>query len=84
MNVKLRNNSIDIFRYLAAVNVVMFHCHGFSEIGQTLNYVLAQILTRVAVPFFFTVGGYYFSQIVHSENNSKKLISVKHVRSQKQ
>lgn len=59
-HMKERNNSIDIFRYLFAVNVVLFHCQGFSELSPTLNYILSQIPTRIAVPFFFVVGGVLF------------------------
>lgn len=66
----IRNNSIDILRYVFAVSVVIFHCECFSEITPLLNYVFAQITARMAVPFFFTVGGYFFCMKLMLNDNA--------------
>lgn len=62
MSDKIRNNSIDIFRYLCAVMVVAIHIHPFMDINVKLGYVCTQILPRIGVPFFFTVAGYFYVQ----------------------
>ena len=54
MKKKQRNNSIDLFRYLCAVLVVIIHSSFWRQWG-TFGYFLGEILTRIAVPFFFAV-----------------------------
>lgn len=61
MEKKQRNNSIDLFRYLCAVLVVIIHSSFWRQWG-TFGYFLGEILTRIAVPFFFAVSGYFFIQ----------------------
>lgn len=58
---KQRNNSIDIFRYICAVLVVIIHTEPFytGELSG-LGIFLKQFLARIAVPFFFVVSGYFF------------------------
>lgn len=56
----LRNNSIDIFRYVCAILVVAVHTTPFIEINEQLAYLFETILPRVAVPFFFAIAGYYY------------------------
>ncbi len=60
MNVKKRNNSIDLFRYVCAVLVVIIHTEPFYT-GEWagLGIFLKEFLARIAVPFFFAVSGYF-------------------------
>lgn len=62
MNKKIiiRNCSIDIFRYIAAILVVAIHTHPFTEINYTLGYIATQVLPRIAIPFFFIVSGFFY------------------------
>ncbi len=55
-----RNCSIDIFRIFCAFSVVAVHAHPFKEINSSLYFFFCEISSRIAVPFFFTVIGYYF------------------------
>ena len=57
-----RNCSIDIFRYFCAILIVIIHTHPFEDFGANINYITSQILTRIGVPFFFAVAGYFYSQ----------------------
>ena len=68
-----RNNVIDIFRYIFAVCVVLFHCEALSEISPALNFCLWQTSARIAVPFFLCVTGYYFSAKLESATKSPLL-----------
>lgn len=54
-----RNNSIDLFRYVAALMVVLIHSHFWSEWGVVGDFI-GNILPRIAVPFFFAVTGYFY------------------------
>ncbi|MBQ3068864.1 MAG: acyltransferase [Clostridia bacterium] len=60
MNVKKRNNSIDLFRYVCALLVVIIHTEPFygGEL-RGLGIFLKEFLSRIAVPFFFAVSGYF-------------------------
>lgn len=61
ISTKQRNNSIDIFRYICAVLVVIIHTEPFyTGEFQALGIFLKHILARIAVPFFFAVSGYFF------------------------
>lgn len=57
---KERNCSLDMFRLLAAVLVVMCHTHIFKDVNQELYFAVSQQLPRFTVPFFFGVTGYYY------------------------
>lgn len=54
-----RNSAIDIFRYICAAMVVAIHTEPFYDINVHIGYFL-QIITRIAVPFFFITSGYYY------------------------
>ena len=60
--VKIRNCSIDIFRYFCAILVVIIHTHPLAEYGANIDYIVSQIITRIGVPFFFAVAGYFYTQ----------------------
>lgn len=59
--IKKRCNSIDIFRYVCAVLVVIIHTEPFYT-GEysVVGVFLKDYLARIAVPFFFVVSGYFF------------------------
>ena len=57
---KERNCSIDMFRLLAAVIVVICHVHMFQEVNEQLYMSVSQQFPRFTVPFFFGVAGYYY------------------------
>lgn len=67
-----RNNSIDIFRYICALMVVVLHTSPFFDLNEYLGYFLAQIIPRVAVPFFFSISGYFY--IKNYKNSTKSYI----------
>ena len=63
-NIKLgtysgRNCSIDLFRLLCAIFVVAIHTKLFFDINPILGYSVKHAITRIAVPFFFCVMGFY-------------------------
>lgn len=54
-----RNPAVDIAKYLAALLVIGIHTAIFSDLNNTLYFVVVQIICRVAVPFFAVCTGYY-------------------------
>ena len=59
---KVRNCSIDIFRYVCAIMVVGIHTQPLSEFSYEAGYIFSNIVPRIAVPFFFAAAGYFYVQ----------------------
>lgn len=68
MNAVKRNCSIDIFRYVCAVLVVIIHTEPFYR-GEyaAIGIFLKDYVARIAVPFFLTVSGYYYFHRIDSK-----------------
>ena len=58
---KAHNNSIDIFRYVAALLIVAHHTDVLADIHPMLSYLVSQVLPRIGVPFFCAVAGYFYT-----------------------
>lgn len=59
---KQRNTVIDCAKYIASLLIVAIHTGLFSDVNDTLYFVVVQILCRLAVPFFAVCTGYYLAQ----------------------
>ena len=53
-----RNTTLDLAKYIAALMVIGLHTRFLAEISETANFIVTQILFRVAVPFFAVCTGY--------------------------
>ena len=76
-----RRASIDIFRYICSILVIAIHTEPLQEIDPTWGFIAANIIPRIAVPFFFTVSGYFYIQKIHYGENQfmqylKRLLGV--------
>lgn len=60
---------VDLAKFVFSFFIVMIHIDIFSDMNSALNYFTVNILTRIAVPFFFAVSGFFF---VKSLDFSKK------------
>lgn len=69
-----RNRLIDCFRYICAVMVIAIHTHPFTDVNYILGYISTNIMTRIAVPFFFAISGYYFTKHLFDKRASFKTI----------
>lgn len=61
METNHRINSIDIARLFAAILVIAIHTQAIMWLSDRANGSI-QILTRVAVPFFFCTSGYFLQK----------------------
>lgn len=57
-----RNYTIDVVRFIMALLIVALHSNPFAEYNALISYFLSQVLSRLGVPFFAVVAGYYFFQ----------------------
>lgn len=70
-----RNSKIDFLRLFFAVCIVALHCEPLFEYNQTISYFVSHIASRLVVPFFSAVSGYYFFKSSDSGKYKKTLLS---------
>lgn len=58
--IKNRNYTIDILRLLMAIFIVALHSNPFAEYNAVVSYFPSQVISRLGVPFFASIAGYYF------------------------
>jgi len=58
--IKLRNNTIDLFRLIASFSVITLHAGSYGDISQTFGEII-RLSGRWAVPFFFLVTGAFIA-----------------------
>lgn len=74
---KHRTNSIDLFRYVCAIMVVIIHSSFWASWGK-FGFFVGHVFPRIAVPFFFAVSGYFYIKAL--ENGKAPLLKqVKHL-----
>ena len=54
-----RNYNVDFVRIIFALQIVALHTSPFVECNSYFSYLLCHIYSRLAVPFFAAVSGYY-------------------------
>lgn len=69
---KRANCAVDIFRCVCAVLVVAIHTHPFMDVHPDLGFIFTNMITRIGVPFFLGVAGYFYCQKL--ESGTKTLI----------
>jgi len=62
---------IDRFRQIAALLIVGIHTYPLSSINENLNFFVVNVVSRIAVPFFLMVTGYFLMpQYLSKERSS--------------
>lgn len=58
--VKKYYQGIDIFKFMCALLIVFMHtyCHDYGQLGKWFH----QVITTIAVPYFFIVSGFFFTK----------------------
>lgn len=59
---RIEYSSINIVKVLCAYLVVAIHIHPLEEWNKTISYIVTDAIPKIAVPFFFVVSGYFFTQ----------------------
>lgn len=65
---------LDLIRFMLVFGVLIIHFRPFKELNFYLDLVTAQGLSRVAVPFYFMVAGYFFAKSGINWPKTKSLI----------
>lgn len=77
---KVRNNSLDVTKFIAALFVVGVHANFLNDISPAIAKVVNASFGRMAVPFFACVTGYFLTKHEKKDNrgwikNIKSLLS---------
>ncbi|WP_409932557.1 acyltransferase family protein [Xanthocytophaga flavus] len=66
-------NGIDLMKFLAAFLVISIHTRPFYDIHPVLGFLFENIITRVAVPFFFISSGFlFFTKVLETSSVSEQ------------
>ncbi len=77
MIIKNKNiQSIDLMKYIGSILIIANHTSSLYEISPSLNFVIINFLSRLVVPFFFIVAGYFFYKKIQSEEKPYKIYIV--------
>ena len=68
-----RNCTIDILRLFFSILVVAIHTSPFIEYNAILSYFCSQTVSRLAIPFFAGVAGYFYFKDKSKDKHLKYL-----------
>lgn len=64
--------SIDLFKFIFAIIVVMIHTTPFMDISETYSWYFSNTFCNFAVPFFFVASGFLFFDKLDGEKGNEK------------
>ena len=62
-------NNLDILRYICAILIIILHLRPFFHYSKQLDLIFNNIITRICVPVFFLVSGYFIAMKEKSDPN---------------
>lgn len=66
--------AIDYFRIVLAIGVVALHLKPLSGINENIQYFIGNVLTRLCVPCFFLITGFFIESKIDEPQKVKKYI----------
>lgn len=61
-NNKIHYENIDILKYMCAILIVVLHLRPFQNFSDELDLAFNNIITRICVPMFFLITGYFVAK----------------------
>lgn len=66
--------AVDFFRLVFAIGIVALHLGPLRDISKLGSYFLTHVLTRLSVPFFFLVSGFFLQKKIHDGQKIKRYV----------
>ena len=73
--------ALDVAKLICALLVICIHTGPLLDISSDANFVLVQVLARLAVPLFFVISGFLFFQKIDLQrewNDYENMQALKH------
>lgn len=72
-SIKLQKEYIflDIFRFVCALMVISLHIRPFTDFGFILTFWTEEVVSRIAVPFFFVTSGFFLADKIRDKKRVK-------------
>ncbi|WML25157.1 acyltransferase [Neobacillus sp. OS1-33] len=67
------NNAVDVMKFICAILVVIIHAPPLLSYNEIANFILVEIIARIAVPFFFVCAGYFFFNKINLKNGKVEM-----------
>lgn len=71
---------IDVFKFVMALFVVVLHTHPLYQINSPLNFLTADVIARMAVPFFFAASGFLLEKRIGVSGADVKGVLSRYIR----
>lgn len=76
----MQYKGIDIVKFIMALFVVVLHTHPFYAVNRTADFLTADVIARVAVPFFFVATGFLLERQISERHADVREAIVRYVR----
>lgn len=64
----INHDNLDILKYICAILIIILHLRPFLSLFDSLDLAFNNIITRICVPLFFLISGYFIS--IKEKNNT--------------
>ncbi len=54
--------NLDILKYVSSILIILFHINIYMKVVYKIDFIITDVITRLAVPFFFTIAGFLIAQ----------------------
>ncbi|MDE6386360.1 MAG: acyltransferase [Lachnospiraceae bacterium] len=76
----MQYKGIDIMKFIMALFVVVLHTHPLQTVNAAADFATADVIARVAVPFFFVASGFLLEKQMSARQTEKKEILLKYAK----
>lgn len=79
MNAKIKQyNSLDLMKFISAILIIVLHTSPFQSYNALISFGLRNVVTIIAVPFFFCTSGFLlFKKLsVLSQDEKVNILSI--------
>lgn len=66
---KVNYENLDILKYISAILIIILHLRPFIDFSNELDLAFNNIITRICVPIFFVITGYFVAKKEITNNN---------------
>ena len=69
---KIYYKNLDILKYISAILIILLHLRPFYNHYESLDFLFNNIITRICVPIFFAITGYFIAKKSKEDSNYHK------------